>query len=985
MKNFLLLIFSFLLISSISTLKAQEIEVHHRINGNARIDKYDAVNVDSISILPCYPDSLILIAMFPNSDCATKSNRPRFEWEIQLPKRNFSEIRYDVTVVEMAEEDTSLTAFDTKKPLYFEKDILEKQVEFPSNIQKLEMNKTYAWRTRAYEDGKLIVSSEIKLFYIVDYNLPFDINEIICCQNNLISNGKFEIGNEVGTLGVQGSVDNWQRAYGSPFVKPDNNGCDSKGYIQLTGNKSFGSGIKQSFQPNNKIVQGKYYRFSACVKLLDVPRTPKKVRVKAFAFNSTITSTGAHPLPNSDRALIGWSGDITSNEWETKSFTVWKATKNFDNVLVFAYTNSADSTAYCEVDNICLVETNDTNSCNNYVYNENGPIIEETLLYDTTYHYSDEYIGFTSDLYPEFNTATDTWYPLNDPCASIGGTVPEEAMNVNLNDTLANQGFEGGVERLDSILDLEFAEPPINQKTLSPIPPVPLDCKGKQFVYDPNQPFGGRDIIFVHGLQLKHLCDKKNGVQGAHDDWPDSYYEFHDPNGYFKKKANENWEDHIETWLTRTGATNRYMTVAYNCSQPLDVAAHAMLSQIQLAMEHGVGVQFANLHPNTNPDNKDSLNDKSCFGRNAIIISHSTGGLVTDVAMSIAEKSKTDLNIQNRYGNCGILVDNMKAHLAFHPALLGSKMATAYLALQYGLLGPFINRAVCNDLVEISPEMFTITHQSILRDLVPLVAKFKWGPYVNTSPVPTITISGGHAIGADKANILNVAIHPGLDDGVVTMSSQAGNPNFETGKVPSGYFRNGLFTKVFDMGIEKGRAILYYLHQTLFTSPNGYVGGAAISHLSPTGMVQPVGTIIPITSCENRYDNHYSFIQSASDHYIGPRGHSPNHPDNYVKSNHTNSTGFKPPNYLYKFGEGVHCEEVRTITSNDIYTKGLVGYIPMVEHKKSLDIEICIKIKFLNFKKCLPKIPIWRRTYHTLEGSKENCECSYAYKYVLRP
>lgn len=979
MKNFLLLIFSFLLISSISTLRAQEIEVHHRINGNVRIDKYDAVNVDSISILPCYPDSLFLIAMFPNSDCATKSNRPRFEWEIQLPKRNFSEIRYDITVVEMAEEDTSLTAFDTKKPLYFEKDILEKQVEFPSNLQKLEMNKTYAWRTRAYEDGKLIASSEIKLFYIVDYNLPFDINEIICCNRNLITNGKFENGNVVGPLGVQGAVDNWQKAYGSPFVMPDDNGCDSKGYIQIQGTKTTGSSIKQSLQTNNKIVQGKYYRFSACVKLRDVPRSSKKVRIKAFAFNSTMPSSGSHPLPNSDRALIGWSGDISSNNWETISFSAWKANKNFDNISIFCFTNSSDSTAYCEVDNICLTETNDTNSCDDYIYNENGPMIDNSLLEDTIHYSYDEYLGYTSDLYPEFNTAIDTWYPENDPCASIGGTVPEEAMNVNFNDTLANLGFEGGVERLDSILNLEFADPPINQKTLPPIPSVPLDCKGKQFVYDPNQPFGGRDIIFVHGLQLKHLCDKKNGVQGAHDDWPDSYYEFHDPNGYFKKKANENWEDHIETWLTRTGATNRYMTIAFNCSQPLDVAAHAMLSQIQLAMQHGVGVQFANPNPN------DSLNDKSCFGRNAIIISHSTGGLVTDVAMSIAEKSKTDLSLQNRYGNCGILVDNMKAHLAFHPALMGSKMATAYLALQLGLLGPFINRAVCNDLVEVSPEMIAITFQSILRDLVPLVSKIKWGPFVNSSPVPTITISGGHAAGVDGAGILNVAIHPGLDDGVVTMSSQAGNPNWETGAKPSGYWRFGLFTKVFDMGIEKARAIRYYLHQTLFTSPNGFVGGAAITHLSATGMRQPVGSITPAYSCENRYDNHYSFLQSASDHYIGPRGKSPS--EGYDKSNHNNTTGFTPPNYNYDYGKGVHWEEVRAISDNDIYSKGLVGYIPIDVHTKGEDIVIrrCFKIFGKTICIGLPRIPIWRREYHTLQGSKENCECSYAYKYVLRP
>ena len=158
-------------------------------------------------------------------------------------------------------------------------------------------------------------------------------------------------------------------------------------------------------------------------------------------------------------------------------------------------------------------------------------------------------------------------------------------------------------------------------------------------------------------------------------------------------------------------------------------------------------------------------------------------------------------------------------------------------------------------------------------------------------------------------------------------------------------------------------------------------------------MVQPVAYIDEFSNPENRYNNHYSFIQSASDHYIGPRGKS--YTEGLDLSNFPTSSGFQPPNYYYdqSFNEQNY-EESRAITNSDIYTKGLVS--PLVatmqaERIRGLDITIPIpipNIRLIPFKFWWSfyyfVIPIWQRKYHNMVGYKTESEASYVWKYVLR-
>ena len=153
MKYFFSVFMLFAIVSS--TSYAQNVEIYMQKNSVAR---YPMEVVDSIRFTPCFPDTLTVVAISPNADCATSSPRPTFEWEIQLSNRQFGEITHELTIVEMSAQDTSFAAFDTKKQVFVR--IFDRSVNIfalPATSPKLVMGKIYAWRVKTFENGKLIL------------------------------------------------------------------------------------------------------------------------------------------------------------------------------------------------------------------------------------------------------------------------------------------------------------------------------------------------------------------------------------------------------------------------------------------------------------------------------------------------------------------------------------------------------------------------------------------------------------------------------------------------------------------------------------------------------------------------------------------------------------------------------------------------------------------------------------------------------------
>jgi hypothetical protein len=439
-----------------------------------------------------------------------------------------------------------------------------------------------------------------------------------------------------------------------------------------------------------------------------------------------------------------------------------------------------------------------------------------------------------------------------------------------------------------------------------------------------------------------------------------------------------------------------------------------MLSQIADAMNYpNTGVQTGLANPT--PADRAGF----CAG-GCVIISHSTGALLTDAAMALANETKTNLALRTTLGNIGYIPDHMRAHIAQHGAFSGSNYATAMV----GAALPLANPATCTLALLIANNVFggSFTscgggpytfQQSVLFDLIPQVTQTIWGPWINKTPVVTLTTSGGHPTsvgveaswaGAKALTFLKPLLHRGFDDGVTAGNGACANPNPES-DWPSGFVAKsspldvapnaaaalaGLVTpvvrKVYDMG-NPLRGIPFYIDQVIDRryAPGGptrttpyFVAGECTPYVAPDGMVQPVAQLKTAamwgsspTNPLARYNNHYSYLMSTSDHYYGPRGPYPStcYEKTSVASLASTCLGSNQDN----------TEEVRVITDNFVYTSGLVN--PAM---KNMVVESVKGKRLPKLCKHCKKRWIWKRVYHKLVGSDTLVEDDYVYNYVLR-
>jgi len=304
-----------------------------------------------------------------------------------------------------------------------------------------------------------------------------------------------------------------------------------------------------------------------------------------------------------------------------------------------------------------------------------------------------------------------------------------------------------------------------------------------------NQPFEGRDIIYVQGLSTSNLQDFITNKPGARQRWlgpqdPGTIAEYLNPHGYFRQKAEDYWRDHIRENLfdagnpsshnagwqfTATDAqpryfpkANRYLLVAWSSSNTIEYAQSALLNQIHLAMATNLNV----VTPPTYP----SQFVRPFCSNGCIIISHSTGPLVVSSAMGLAYGGE--------FGPGGKqITEHIFAQVSFEGAISGTRTATVALAVAWNpvpcLLCTAFNAVFPNMGCNSAGTSFLAT--SILRDLMPVVAQGVWGRWIGISPVRTVTVAGSHPTG-QAGGILKLFL-PGLDDGVVSMNSACGNPN----------------------------------------------------------------------------------------------------------------------------------------------------------------------------------------------------------------
>lgn len=504
--------------------------------------------------------------------------------------------------------------------------------------------------------------------------------------------------------------------------------------------------------------------------------------------------------------------------------------------------------------------------------------------------------------HPEATLGNDTW-PGESPCAlTFGG----EADSVELEDPWEEEADSLGIELTeaefaDSIKVWEqrlAADPDLNAEpfpdSLVRLPPYVSSSTAHCLDRTKKYAFGGRDIVFVHGLRTIPLKDRMWSLNDDWVDWvpPTDQYgfvnnpEYYDRYGYWKNGAINYWQKHIDRFLRDRGYANRYIIVAWPATQRMKYGISAFLSQVSDAMLTGRGVVDLSGH-----------GDTLHFGqRPYVVVSHSTGSPLVSAALTAA--------LVNSDWNAGYVAAHCKAHLAIQGAFSGSDIATAACGVSALLTAnsPYWmcrliqsiwgdNGHLCSDIVHFDTYLRGVTF-----DLIPRVMQAKWGPAFGM--VPTATIVGGHPSAQKAAKHFLLS---GIDDGVVTANSAAANSNpVETW--PGGYFRVGpsklAGRAVKDLGINtestdhkklKHRSKGYYKDQLKFhnwVKTNGlwvfgdaltWVASGSTDEFSTTGMVQPFH-FEPIPFFGDplaRYPNHFSFIDCAGDHF----GMTPNYVD----------------------------------------------------------------------------------------------------------
>lgn len=642
------------------------------------------------------------------------------------------------------------------------------------------------------------------------------------------------------------------------------------------------------------------------------------------------------------------------------------------------------------------------------------PADTDTLESPPVFEYVEQDMGDVAVLYPGVDTTVDTWQE-KFPCErAIGGTLPDAASMAPdpgdlefANDyAAAEQEYEKNYGHIDPTDPLDTTT--VAAPTYYPGEHKPYTRKGKYV-------FGGRDIVFVHGLKLGHLAAGRPGWQQPSSFPADSANaDFY--SGYYYQKALVTWQAHIQQFLINHGYRNRVLIVSYSCGERLQKGARAVLAQIGDAMVSGVGV--------LNPNNDGNQG----FGRPSfVIISHSTGGLIVDVALALAA--------QHPGLNAGYIPQYCKAHVAIQGAHMGSELAKAAIVLTSSALvpaNPLITQ-VMTALNEGDPNIPAVSAatvmNSVLLDLVPSVAQQVWGGYVSSVPVRTVTVVGAHPT---LFKWFKHVLARGFDDGVLTINSQVANPN-NADLWPSGFRTDpsGLLAN-YDMGVRglganqtvsytigggpllslsvafsnnslnsPKRALGYYLdqradaraplNQALYPIPHYFAAGAT-PYIAPSGLLQTVSTYYtqpaPVSGNPlNRTPGYFSYLQSASDHFTGTHDRLPYNPNSFSGSLYANSPDF------FAAGER-NFEETRVITDPGVYQP-----VPMpdgdnepllrpantpavIERVRGLRVTFTVKIG-KKWKKTTSKW-IWKRRYHLLQDCDTRRQCDYMYESVLK-
>jgi hypothetical protein len=382
-------------------------------------------------------------------------------------------------------------------------------------------------------------------------------------------------------------------------------------------------------------------------------------------------------------------------------------------------------------------------------------------------------------------------------------------------------------------------------------------------------------------------------------------------------------------------------------------------------------------------------------------------------------------------GNINFIPDNVKVHVALAGALSGSQWATTAMVAVYGLAATPLCILAGLVVFDGSPNIqfcgsdLQPLQNSVLLDLVPQIMQTYWSYAIENTPVPVLTVAGA-------SNWLyypeKFFIQRGFDDGVVAMDSACGR-NVPVEEWPSGFGFAGLNVadpRLYDIGANNSNTggptfnaldhfncnnpvesttifktsiadacghfdtVDYFLEQNyefLFSAiPFDVIpraAGACAPLKTPWGMIEPtvpyyldyqvpqIPQIPALTPWPlSYYKNHYSFLQTAEDHYGLLKGTDPGRPDTSAV---LESTVYTKPQY---------CLPVSDAWCTSLYTSGtglLNTAFKTAQYPATRGYSRTFHVPFVTNP---IKWWIWKRTYHLLNNWQIMGAADYVYEYV---
>jgi hypothetical protein len=115
-----------------------------------------------ITVGPLGPPELV----YPWDQAGIDETHPQFTWLPPVPTNLFTNLSYDLQLVEMGTNQSAADAVEQNVPIFQQSNISPTALLYPISATNLEFEKNYAWRIVAKNNGTAVGTSETWQFYL---------------------------------------------------------------------------------------------------------------------------------------------------------------------------------------------------------------------------------------------------------------------------------------------------------------------------------------------------------------------------------------------------------------------------------------------------------------------------------------------------------------------------------------------------------------------------------------------------------------------------------------------------------------------------------------------------------------------------------------------------------------------------------------------------------------------------------------------------